>query len=154
MSEDRRKVGTATPPWLVYPEIIEWDWVRELKEASAGLSDDAGSSVGEPQSQPIPLNLVLAILSEQLKRPEIVKLRTETDPNSEDEVHRAKHILLWFAQYIDKKFENQTMAYLAAQPYLRRVLRGEYQGLNDPRLHQDLLSEKFIGPDDGVSYGG
>lgn len=140
---------------LKYPEMQEYSWAKEL------LAHEHKSRplTGKPM-EPAPINLLLTIIKDSASRPEVMAAYASAKVN-EQVPPREVHLIQWFTQYMRMKYDYmmrdeyglQTDAAFTSMIFMRRLANGEYTGIDDPRLHAELLADSFVSEEDGENYG-
>ena len=129
---------------IEFPEMLEWDWVKELPDLQRN-SQFVSRSRLLSEIPPVPVERLLRVLKDALSRPEIVNASMHPE-SSEERSEKSRHILMWFREYIRHKYGNEDSALLMLSYYLPTIVNGHYQGIDDPKLHDDMRNCR------GISY--
>ena len=161
---------TEDKPEIIYPEMLEYAWVKDfdrVKENSKYVKqDDSGEPITADKLPKIPINLVLALLKEAVSYPEVMDayrtLDTLKPRHGQGKQYREENLLMWVDEYLVHKYGNVTKGknriVLTYGPTneiidpLREIARGKFDGLDDPRLIEYLKESPMICEDDGNDY--
>lgn len=142
---------TENDPKIIYPEMLEYAWVKDLDRVRAVSKyvapDPKLPPVTADQLPKSPVNLLLTIIRESIAYPEVVAAQTKgTD------TQRSLHLLMWFDEYLLHKFGDMHHGRMVASRFVKGIANGVYSGIADPELMRDLLEIPFVTSDDGKDY--
>jgi hypothetical protein len=135
---------------IIYPEMLEYPWVKELELVRA-KSKFVSGSMPAPGEVPLPVNLLLSVMRDAASRPEVMEAYASAPLNGTIPP-RGQHLLLWFNEYLQHKYGTRPNPVHYYMIPMRKLANGHYSGLDDPRLIKDLLSLPGVCEDDGVTY--
>lgn len=142
---------TDSIPEIIYPEMLEYAWVKDLDRVTAASKyvapDPNAVPVTADKLPKTPVNLLLAIIRESIAYPEVVSALTKGS-----DTQRSLHLLMWFNEYLLHKYGDIHHGRMVASRFVRRIANGQYSGINDPDLIGDLLESQFVALDDGKNY--
>lgn len=126
-----------------YLEMREYDWVKNF-EHFRDNSKQIGTIVRRADEiPPAPLSLVLTLIDEHCRRPEIIEMWVDVGLKEEFN-KKQKYISYMFAEYLEHKYGNETDAMFSARVMMRPIAVGQYTGAEDPKLINALLSKPNI----------
>lgn len=139
---------------LRYPEMLEYAWAKDLdrvRACSKFVSSEGKGVIFVSERPRVPVNLVLAVLKEATAYPEVMHAYGCV-PLDQQTPQREGHLLMWFHQYLSHKYGTEPDPVMAMGIAPFKLARGEYTGIDDPKLLKDLLDSPLITADDGLNY--
>lgn len=126
-----------------YLEMREYDWVKNF-EHFRDNSKQIGTIVRRADEIPhAPLSLVLTLIDELCRRPEIFEMWVDVGLKNEFN-EKQKYISFMFTEYLEHKYGNETRAMSKAKMMMRPIAVGQYTGAEDKKLVEKLLSNAEI----------
>ena len=135
---------------IIYPEMLDYAWVRDLdkvRSRSRYVVQNDAVPVTADKLPKAPVNLVLTIIAEALSYEEIREAHLKGA-----DMRRSLHLLMWFDEYLLHKYGNMPDARMVSARFVKHVVNGRYDGLDDSALRDDLLASPWVAPDDGQDY--
>ena len=127
---------------IEFPEMLEWDWVKELPELQNNSKFVSRSRLLS-EVPLVSIERLLSILEDALARPEIVEASMISD-SGEEKSERSRHILMWFREYLRHKYGNEDNALRNVSYYLPALVNGKYKDINDPILRDHMRKDRSI----------
>jgi hypothetical protein len=132
---------------IIYPEMLEYPWVKDLDRVRANSKFVSGSS----EKLPVPINFLLTVMREAISRPEVMQAYGSAPLNGTIPP-REQHLLLWYHEYLRHKYGVRLNPAATMIIPMRKLANGIYSGLDDTNLVADLLARPDVCEDDGVNY--
>ena len=141
---------------LLYPEMPNYAWAKDLDRVTSNSrwvkQDYSGEPITSDKLPPVPINMALAVLRETMSYREVL----EVNQSDYDNPKRRHHLMMWYSEYIRHKYGNNNCKmhgpdFVLGQ-FLPEIVNGKYNGIDDERLHQDLIEQFWVGEDDGQLY--
>lgn len=127
---------------LKYPEMQEYDWAKDFERVRKNSKFVSGS-IHSSDIPKRPLKEQLAIIRETMERAEVMEAFASA-PYEEPLSERARHLLMWYHQYLGHKYGNRPDPLSLHTNIMRRFALGEFSGVDDPKLHEALLASRYV----------
>ena len=132
----------------MFTELDQYQWFNDIDALEEASNLDLSSRLLS-DTPPAPLSLVLTIMQEIVSQPEVVAAWSSAPLDGQIEPEES-FLLMWYSNYLDYKYGNETMAVEEATSYMRPLVNGVYSGVDDPKLRAALLADIDV-YDDGVA---
>ena len=132
----------------MFTELDQYQWFNDIDELADASNLDLSTRC-LADIPPAPLSLVLTIMQEIVSQPEVVAAWSSAPLDGQIEPEES-FLLMWYNDYLDYKYGNETMAVDEAPGHMRRLVHGVYSGVDDPKLRAALLADGIV-YDDGVT---
>lgn len=147
-----RLLVSEQTPEIIYPEMLEYAWVKDMDRVVANSKhvkqDYSGEPVTADKLPKCPINLFLSVMKEAVTYPEVV----DAYGGLSGDHKKDRHLLLWFSEYLLYKYGNVPDPRMLLTFYMGEVARSVFTGPDDPKLTKELINRSFICEDDGKNY--
>jgi len=133
---------------LTLSEEFDFPWMLEMSDVNFQLGSKWVNHMGDISKMPAtPISLVKTMLNEKLSRPEIIEsalwLTQSGLPNRDQRDAKTSYCIelhTYFSSYLGAKYGNCTKGFAWFDGLFYELIRGKYDGVNDPELHKRLTN--------------